>query len=43
MASKLQSAAKQPQGRLPARSDAIFDRLSEEVARPDGRAEQQYG
>lgn len=32
---------KAPQGRPPARSDAIFDRVSEDFARPDGRAERQ--
>lgn len=36
---------KAPQGRqrdrAPARSDAIFDRMSEDFARPDGHAEQQ--
>ncbi|WP_379551668.1 hypothetical protein [Qipengyuania sp. DGS5-3] len=36
-------AAQQPQGRLPARSDAIFDRMSEEIARPEGRAETKNG
>lgn len=28
-----------PQGRLPARSDAPEGRVSEDIARPDGRAE----
>ena len=32
---------KAPQGRPPARSDGIYDRMSEDFARPDGRAEQQ--
>jgi len=32
------SAARQPQGRPAARSDAIFDRVSEDIVRPDGRA-----
>lgn len=32
---------KAPQGRPPAGSDAIFDRMSEDFARPNGRAEQQ--
>ncbi|EAQ28379.1 hypothetical protein NAP1_12308 [Erythrobacter sp. NAP1] len=35
------SVATRPQGRPAARSDAIFDRMSEEVARPDGRAQEQ--
>ncbi len=33
------SATSGPQGRLPARSDAIFDRMSEDIAPPDGGAE----
>ncbi len=30
-----------PQGRPPARSDAPAGRVSEDIARPDGRAERQ--
>lgn len=30
-----------PQGRTPARSDAPSGRVSEDIARPDGRAERQ--
>jgi len=32
-AERHQTVAQRPQGRPPARSDAIFDRMSEEIAR----------
>ncbi|WP_417320922.1 hypothetical protein [Erythrobacter aureus] len=43
MADRAEWAAQQLQGRQAGRSDAIFDRLSEEVARPEGRAERRNG
>ncbi|WP_417323214.1 hypothetical protein [Erythrobacter aureus] len=43
MVDRAEWAAQQSQGRPAARSDAIFDRMSEEVARPEGRAERRNG
>ena len=38
--SSVNRSRKRPQGRLPARSDAIFDRMSEDIALADASAKQ---